>query len=96
MIATYESFRDHLSAAARKSYINAVLCLQKKPSVFDPAQVPGAKSRYDDFVAVHINQTLTIHGTGNFLSWHRYYVWTFENALRSECGYTGYQPVSER
>ena len=40
----------------------------------------------------HINQTLTIHGTGNFLSWHRYFVYTYETALRTECGYTGYQP----
>lgn len=63
-----------------------------KPSRFDPAEVPGAKSLYDDFVAVHINQTLTIHGTGNFLSWHRYFTWAYEQALRNECGYQGYQP----
>lgn len=43
-------------------------------------------------MATHINQTLTIHYTGNFLSWHRYYVWVYEKALREECGYTGYQP----
>jgi tyrosinase len=41
---------------------------------------------------VHINQTLSIHGTGNFLSWHRYYTWAFEKALRDECDYKGYQP----
>ena len=29
---------------------------------------------------------------GNFLTWHRYYTWTYEQALRNECGYTGYQP----
>jgi tyrosinase len=54
--------------------------------------VPGAKSRYDDFVWTHINQTLIIHGTTSFLSWHRYFVYTYEQALRNECGYTGYQP----
>jgi tyrosinase len=54
--------------------------------------VPGAKSRYDDFVAQHINQTLSIHGTGNFLTWHRYFVYGYEKALRDECGYKGYQP----
>ncbi|KAG9230699.1 putative tyrosinase [Amylocarpus encephaloides] len=63
-----------------------------KPSITDPALVPGAKSRYDDFLYTHINQTLSIHGTGNFLFWHRYFTWTYENALREECGYTGYQP----
>jgi len=29
---------------------------------------------------------------GNFLSWHRYFTWTWEHALRQECGYEGYQP----
>ena len=64
-----------------------------KPSRFSSSEVPGAKSRYDDFVAVHMNQTFAIHATANFLSWHRLYTWTFENALRDECGYKGYQPV---
>lgn len=27
-----------------------------------------------------------------FLSWHRWYIWEYEQALRNECGYTGYQP----
>lgn len=31
---------------------------------------------------------------GNFASWHRYYTWAFEEALRNECGYKGAQPVS--
>lgn len=26
------------------------------------------------------------------MPWHRYFVWQWENALRDECGYTGYQP----
>lgn len=29
---------------------------------------------------------------GNFLTWHRYFTWTYEQALRNECGYSGYQP----
>ena len=36
---------------------------------------------------------MQIHYTGNFLSWHRYYTWLYEEALRNECGYTGTQPV---
>ncbi|GAP87774.1 putative FAD binding domain-containing protein [Rosellinia necatrix] len=81
-----------LSSTQRKEYIAAVKCLQTKPSIADPTFAPGSRTRYDDFVAVHINQTLSIHGTGNFLSWHRYFVHTYETALRDECGYTGYQP----
>ncbi|KAK6821304.1 hypothetical protein PG987_015704 [Apiospora arundinis] len=36
--------------------------------------------------------TRTIHRSGSFLAWHRHYVWTFEQALRDECGYKGYLP----
>jgi tyrosinase len=82
-----------LSTTERKAYTTAVLCLMSKPARTDSKAVPGAKSRYDDFLYTHINQTLSIHGTANFLSWHRYFTWNFEQALRNECGYTGYQPV---
>ncbi|MBW0462316.1 hypothetical protein O181_002031 [Austropuccinia psidii MF-1] len=81
-----------LSKEERRSYIDAVLCLQSKPSITPSSEVPGAKSRYDDFVATHINQTLYIHGTANFLSWHRYFLRSFEKALQDECGYEGHQP----
>ncbi|KAF2124904.1 Di-copper centre-containing protein [Dothidotthia symphoricarpi CBS 119687] len=81
-----------LSKADRKSYTNAVLCLQKKKANTPSALMPGAKTRYDDWVATHINQTLTIHYTGTFLGWHRYFTWQYEQALRNECGYRGYQP----
>ncbi|KAH7348468.1 hypothetical protein BKA65DRAFT_261082 [Rhexocercosporidium sp. MPI-PUGE-AT-0058] len=81
-----------LSAPDKKKYIAAVLCLQSKPSKTPPSIAPGARSRYDDFVLVHIQQTFSIHSTGNFLSWHRYFVWAYETALREECGYKGYQP----
>lgn len=47
----------------RKAYTDAVLCLQSKPSKFPAGVAPGAKTRYDDFVAVHINSTLFIHAT---------------------------------
>jgi tyrosinase len=87
------SRRSTLSNSNKKKYINAVLCLQSKPAK-SGSIAPGARSRYDDFLATHINQTLTIHGTGNFLSWHRYYVYTFEEALRNECGYKGYLPYA--
>ncbi|KAK5122678.1 hypothetical protein LTR85_003941 [Meristemomyces frigidus] len=80
-----------LSSTENTEYIDAVLCLQSKEAI-SGSIAPGAQSRYDDFVATHINQTLTIHGTGNFLTWHRYFTWTYEHALRNECGYTGYQP----
>jgi hypothetical protein len=83
--------RTQLSNSEKVAYSTAVNCLLNTPSK-SGSFCPGCKSRYDDFVAVHINQTLTIHGTANFLSWHRYFVWAYESALRNECGYQGWQP----
>ncbi|KAF2472963.1 Di-copper centre-containing protein [Lindgomyces ingoldianus] len=82
----------NLTTEERAEYVKAVQCIISKPSKFSAGQVPGAKNRYDDFVAVHLQQTLNIHGTANFLSWHRYFTWAYENALRTECGYEGSQP----
>lgn len=81
-----------LSKPERKAYTDAVLCLQAKQAKTPSSLVPGAKSRFDDWVSTHINQTMTIHYTGTFLSWHRYFTWQYEQALRNECGYKGYQP----
>jgi tyrosinase len=81
-----------LTKLERTQYINAVHCMQTLPSKLDPAVVPGAKHRQDDFVATHINKTLSIHLDGIFLSWHRNFVWLWETALIEECGYQGAQP----
>jgi tyrosinase len=84
--------RGDITATEKKAYIAAVQCITKAPSKLSATQYPGAKTRYDDFVVIHIKNTLTIHGTGNFLSWHRYFTYAYENALRVECGYNGTQP----
>ena len=42
---------------------NDMLGITKAPSKLNPTSYPGAKTRYDDFVAVHIKNSLTIHGT---------------------------------
>lgn len=51
--------RRTLSKSERRSYIDAVLCLQKKPSIYK--EVAGAKSRFDDFQVEHITQAYDIH-----------------------------------
>ncbi|KAI9802053.1 MAG: hypothetical protein M1833_001974 [Piccolia ochrophora] len=81
-----------LTLLERREYIDALNCLMEKPPITPPSEASGVRSRYDDLVATHINQTLAIHGTANFLGWHRYFTWTLEKALREECGYKGYQP----
>ncbi|KAK3994269.1 putative tyrosinase [Cladorrhinum sp. PSN332] len=81
-----------LTKAQRLAYVNAIKCLQSLPARTPATVAPGAKSRFDDFVVTHIQQTLDLHYTGNFQPWHRWFVYQYEKALRDECGYTGYQP----
>lgn len=92
--ALLTSTREEMSKPHRKAYIEAVQCLRKLPAKSEKAWAPAAKTRFDDFVAIHVNQTMYIHGNGLFLTWHRYFVWAYEQALRNECGYEGYQPVN--
>ncbi|RII05298.1 hypothetical protein CUC08_Gglean010391 [Alternaria sp. MG1] len=77
-----------LSDPQKRSYINAVLCLTTKKA---KSGISGIINRFDDHHAVHVSQSDSIHFVGHFLLWHRYFVDTYEKALR-ECGYTGGQP----
>lgn len=49
--------RSLQTALEKRKYIDAVLCLQELPSKFPAGLVPGAITRYDDFVAIHVNET---------------------------------------
>jgi tyrosinase len=69
-----------LSNQERKSYTDAVVCLQKKQAKTPSELVPGAKSRYDDWVATHVNQTQTIHYTVSRLSFS--FIFAFTKLLR--------------
>lgn len=35
-----------------------------------------------------------LHSPTNLFAAHRYFIWVYEKALREECGYEGFQPVS--
>lgn len=52
-----------LSHCERRAYIDSILCLQRLPPQTPSALAAGAKTRYDDFLATHINQTWHIHRT---------------------------------
>ncbi|KAK3321711.1 hypothetical protein B0H66DRAFT_552505 [Apodospora peruviana] len=87
--------RRTLSAPQRKKFIAAVKCLQKTGTSILPAGVAaGSVSLFDDFEAIHINQTGSIHLTGSFLTWHRYFIHTYEKKLQA-CGYNGNLPYWE-
>lgn len=84
--------RSTLTLPERKAYTDAVQCLIDKPSQLDPTLYPGAKNRYSDFIATHINYTFIMHLDAIFLPWHRNFVRLYEAALQDECGYNGSQP----
>ena len=83
--------RRSMPSFMRKQFTDAVTCLHGKPSQMS-APYPGVKSRYDDYVALHIEQDRFVHFTATFLSWHRYVIWSFEQDLKKMCGYTGSLP----
>jgi len=79
------------TSSEKMSYINAVLCLATTPSRLS---VSTHTTLYDDFAYVHSqlgtsDEALLVHGVPVFLPWHRYFIQVYEDALRSECGYTG-------
>ncbi|KAI1657703.1 Di-copper centre-containing protein [Daldinia decipiens] len=77
----------------RKTYIKAVECLMKLPNVYE--NVTGPKSMFDSFGVLHYKMTPYVHNSAYFLLFHRLYIWTFEEKLRTMCGYTGALPYWE-
>jgi tyrosinase len=64
-------------------------CLMRRPP---SGRFPPATNRYEDLVRLHQQYMPNVHNNAKFLIWHRYYVWTFEQVLRSECGFTSPMP----
>lgn len=97
---TYENARVRqefrsMSSDQRKSFTDAMACLQKAAPKNPDAVAStyhGVRSRYDEYVATHIEQTFNIHGTADFLAWHRNFIHNIEADLNENCGYTGTLP----
>jgi tyrosinase len=85
-----------LDTATRKSFTDALVCLQNHaPTHMTEAEAPnypGVKSRFDEYVATHINYTYNIHATADFFAWHRTFIHFLEKDLQELCGYTGVLP----
>ena len=75
---------DGMSHDDRMNFINAIKCLQNKGSAFSGS---ASRNRYEDFVMVHQSVTPNVHGNRKFMIWHRYFLWAFEDILRTECGF---------
>lgn len=69
----------------RVNFINSIKCLIKKPA---SGNFPPATNRFEDLARLHQMYMPNVHGNAKFLVWHRYFLWTFEQVLRDECGLT--------
>ncbi|PLB48499.1 tyrosinase [Aspergillus steynii IBT 23096] len=88
----------HLPLHERIEFTDAVECLQALPTELSPKMqkaYPAVKSRYDEFVAVHIELSNNIHMSAEFFAWHRYFIHLFEQDLRDKCNYPGRLPYWE-
>ncbi|KAI0392138.1 hypothetical protein F5Y17DRAFT_437608 [Xylariaceae sp. FL0594] len=75
---------DNYSVSDRQALIAAIKCLMNKPP---SGNFPPSTSRYEDFARLHQLYANNIHQNGKFLPWHRYFLWSFEQVLRAECGF---------
>lgn len=83
--ATVRKEYGSLSTADRLLFVSALRSLMNKPSLLHDA-IPAATNKFDDFAAVHVNMTTSIHLNGIFLAWHRHFVWLMERELHA-CGF---------
>jgi tyrosinase len=90
-----------LTLRERADWISAVQCLRKVPhwkNLQALGQTAGAptmnpnSSLFDDLSFIHMDYAGKIHLTGYFLTWHRFYVANFDQALRQFCDYDGPTP----
>ncbi|PKS10237.1 hypothetical protein jhhlp_001987 [Lomentospora prolificans] len=91
-VRTRKEWRN-LPAEMRIKYVDAVQCLMESESEYP--DVDGAKTSFDDFAVLHYNLTPFVHNSATFLTFHRYYIHTFEEQLRNKCGYDGDFPYWE-
>lgn len=87
--------RSTISEIDRKSYIEAVYCLASVNPLTQAtslSQYAAVVNRYEEYVAAHLLKTDDVHFNGVFLSWHRHFLWLYDQDLRNICGYSGPTP----
>ncbi|KDQ14947.1 hypothetical protein BOTBODRAFT_174454 [Botryobasidium botryosum FD-172 SS1] len=90
-----------LTIVERTAWLGAVKCLAKVPhwkNLQALGKTAGAppintnSSLFDDFSWIHQDYASQVHLTGFFLTWHRWYIANFDQALRQYCHYAGPTP----
>ncbi|KAJ3407154.1 hypothetical protein HDU80_009512 [Chytriomyces hyalinus] len=80
-----------LSQDAQRSYLDAVVCLMRTPSLLTNLS-SVSRSVFEDFSYTHFTVVSQVHGTAQFLPWHRTLILLFEFALQDFCDYKGTLP----
>lgn len=75
---------NDFSDSDRLAFIASIKCLLSNPPSGD---FPPATNRYEDLARLHQQMMTIVHNNNLFLLWHRYFVWTFEQLIRDECGF---------
>lgn len=78
---------DRLKESEKEEFLKAVRCLMNKKEPFDG--VPELPSIWHTLAWVHNEGKALIHGTDQFLPWHRYYIYMLETLLKDQCSYGG-------
>ncbi|TVY64171.1 NmrA-like family domain-containing protein [Lachnellula suecica] len=76
----------------KTAYIDAELCLMNPPATLG---FNGAQTKWDELLYCHAWQSNVVQYSGQFLPWHRYYMYAHEQQLKNVCNYTGGQPYWE-
>ncbi|KAF4843502.1 Tyrosinase ustQ [Colletotrichum siamense] len=79
-----------LSNEERLAWVDAEKCLTTHDAVF--GLFDAATTLWDEQQYLHLTMSNYIHGVGQFLPWHRYYVKLHEYLLQTYCNYTGGMP----
>ncbi|KAL1855304.1 hypothetical protein Daus18300_011121 [Diaporthe australafricana] len=72
------------------AWLDAEVCLTTHESRF--GLFDAATTLWDEQQYLHLVMSNYIHGVGQFLPWHRYYVKMHEYLLQTYCNYTGGMP----
>lgn len=76
----------------RRAFVSAIQCLSTRPSKLYKYAYPGALNQFLDFPQIRVANSLTVLLSGFSLSWHRYFLWLFEQTLRHECNFEASLP----
>ncbi|KAI9330094.1 hypothetical protein BDR26DRAFT_807595, partial [Obelidium mucronatum] len=80
-----------MSSVSQSRFLDAVNCLMNTESILD-LNHKVSRSVFDDFAFAHFSLVNKVHGTAQFLPWHRTLILLFEFALQDFCSYSGTLP----